>query len=57
MGSDFEDDKQISVELMSEWIRDLKGCDPIAQWCYEALGNLYDMDTGQPIDTDRNGKE
>jgi hypothetical protein len=42
---------------MIDWIRDLKGCDPIARWCYEVLENLYDMETGQPIDPNDNGKE
>lgn len=57
LGPDFTRDQQVSVELMIDWIRDLKGCDPIARWCYEVLENLYDMETGQPIDPNDNGKE
>jgi hypothetical protein len=53
LGDQFEQDAAESVELMLDWIRDLKSSDPIAQWCYKVLENLYDMDTSTPMEIDR----
>jgi len=43
-GEKFETEAAQSVELMLDWIRDLKTSDPIAAWCYSVLQGIYHMD-------------
>jgi hypothetical protein len=43
-GDTFEADAAQSIELMLDWIRDLKTSDPIAAWCYNVLGTIYHME-------------
>jgi len=43
-GPRFEAEVQQSVALMLDWIRDLKGSDPIAKWCWKILQCIYHMD-------------
>lgn len=43
-GERFEEDILESVQLMIEWIRDLRGCDPIASWCYEIIQPIYHLE-------------
>ncbi|CZR50703.1 related to acetate regulatory DNA binding protein FacB [Phialocephala subalpina] len=42
-GASFEAEIGQSVELMIDWIRDLKICDPIADWCYKILQPIYNL--------------
>lgn len=44
-GPQFERDVEQSVDLMLDWIRDLKSSDPIAQWCWNILKGVYHMDS------------
>jgi hypothetical protein len=43
-GAIFEKDCDISIELMIDWIRDLKSSDPFAMWCYKILRPIYDLE-------------
>jgi len=43
-GPRFEAEFDISVSLMQDWIRDLKSVDPLAQWCYNILQPIYNLD-------------
>lgn len=43
-GQRFEEDLSISVELMIDWIRDLKTVDPIAKLCWKILQGVYNLD-------------
>jgi hypothetical protein len=54
LGGRFEADLADSIGLMLDWIRDLKGSDPIAAWCYQVLDGIYDMNNLTPIDLDEN---
>ncbi|CZS94569.1 related to acetate regulatory DNA binding protein FacB [Rhynchosporium agropyri] len=43
-GPRFEEDFEVSVALMQDWIRDLKAVDPLALWCYKILQPIYNLD-------------
>ncbi|KAI9745485.1 MAG: hypothetical protein M1818_001019 [Claussenomyces sp. TS43310] len=43
-GPTFDADAEQSTALMLNWIRDLKASDPIAQWCWNVLREVYHMD-------------
>jgi hypothetical protein len=43
-GPRFEAEIDQSVELMLDWIRDLKSSDPIALWCWKILQGVYHID-------------
>lgn len=43
-GSRFEAEVNESVDLMLDWIRDLKGSDAIALWCYRILQPIYNLE-------------
>lgn len=34
----------MSIEVMIDWIRDLKSSDSIAKWCWNILQGLYLVD-------------
>lgn len=40
-GPNFDKDVLQSVDLMLDWIRDLKSIDPIAMWCWDILKRVY----------------
>lgn len=40
----FERDVEETIQLMLDWIRDLKTSDPIAEWCYSTLRNIYNLE-------------
>ncbi|TAQ89561.1 hypothetical protein B7494_g2138 [Chlorociboria aeruginascens] len=40
-GPKFEGEIDQTVELMLDWIKDLKGIDPIAMWCWKIISGLY----------------
>lgn len=42
-GARFEAEVDESVELMLDWIRDLKGSDRIAMWCWKILQGTYNL--------------
>jgi hypothetical protein len=43
-GARFEAEVNESVDLMLDWIRDLKSCDAIALWCYRILVPIYNLE-------------
>jgi hypothetical protein len=43
-GARFEAEINESVELMIDWIRDLRDCDPIAMWCFKILQPIYHLE-------------
>jgi hypothetical protein len=43
-GPRFEAEADQSVQLMLDWIRDLKSSDPIAMWCWKILQGIYHLD-------------
>jgi len=43
-GQRFETEIDQTVELMLDWIRDLKSSDPIAQWCWKILQRIYNLE-------------
>jgi hypothetical protein len=49
LGDTFESDAADSIELMLDWIRDLKRSDPFADFCYHALEDIYVM---EPLKTE-----
>ncbi|KUJ22379.1 uncharacterized protein LY89DRAFT_575731 [Mollisia scopiformis] len=44
-GSRFEAEIGESVDLMIDWIRDSRICDPIADWCYKILQPIYNLES------------
>ncbi|KAF8863357.1 hypothetical protein BDZ45DRAFT_583966 [Acephala macrosclerotiorum] len=42
-GANFENEIGQSVDLMIDWIRDLRVCDPVADWCYKILQPIYNL--------------
>jgi hypothetical protein len=42
-GPGFQAEFEQSVELMLDWIRDLKTIDPIAMWCWKILQGIYHL--------------
>ncbi|TVY73463.1 hypothetical protein LSUE1_G005444 [Lachnellula suecica] len=40
-GPNFEAEVGISIELMLDWIRDLKSTDSIAMWCWKIVREIY----------------
>lgn len=44
-GPTFWDDANASINLMRDWIRDLKSSDPIAMWCWKILQGV-----GYPVE-------
>jgi hypothetical protein len=44
LGETFEADAADSIELMLDWIRDLKRSDPLADFCYHVLEGFYSME-------------
>lgn len=49
LGDTFESDAADSIELMLDWIRDLKRSDPFADFCYHMLEGIYNM---EPLKTE-----
>jgi hypothetical protein len=43
-GPRFEAEIDLTVELMIDWIRDLKATDSIAMWCWKILQGVYHLD-------------
>lgn len=43
-GPRFEAEVDQSAEMMLDWIRDLKGTDPMAMWCWKILQGIYHME-------------
>jgi len=43
-GPRFESEVDQSIELMLDWIRDLKSSDPIAMWCWKILQGIYNLE-------------
>jgi hypothetical protein len=43
-GPRFEAEAEQAVQLMLDWIRDLKSSDPIAMWCWKILQGIYHLD-------------
>ena len=43
-GPRFETEIGETVDMMIDWIRDLRGCDPIALWCYKVIQSIYNLD-------------
>jgi hypothetical protein len=43
-GPDFEELLEESVQLMLDWIRDLKESDPIAMWCWNVVAGVYQIE-------------
>ena len=43
-GGRFEAEVGQSVDLMLDWIRDLKSSDSIALWCWNVLRGIYHME-------------
>jgi hypothetical protein len=43
-GSEFEAEVDQTVELMVDWIRDLKSVDAIAMWCWKIMQGIYHLD-------------
>jgi hypothetical protein len=43
-GARFEAEVNESVDLMLDWIRDLKSSDAIAKWCYRILQPMYNLE-------------
>jgi hypothetical protein len=50
LGDDFESDAADSIELMLDWIRDLRRSDPIAGFCYHVLLDIYDMEPSKTVE-------
>jgi hypothetical protein len=44
-GPRFEAEADQTVQLMLDWIRDLKSSDPIAMWCWKILKDMYHLDS------------
>jgi len=44
LGETFDSDAAESIELMLDWIRDLKRSDPFADFCYHVLEPIYTME-------------
>jgi hypothetical protein len=43
-GPRFQVEVDQTVQLMLDWIRDLKSSDPIAMWCWNILQGIYQLD-------------
>lgn len=43
-GPNFEAEINQTVEMMLDWIRDLKSTDPIALWCWNILQGIYQLE-------------
>jgi hypothetical protein len=43
-GPIFEAEINQTIEVMIDWIRDLKDCDSIAMWCWNILQGVYGLD-------------
>jgi hypothetical protein len=43
-GARFEAAVDQTVEVMLDWVRDLKSTDSIAQWCWKILQGVYHLD-------------
>lgn len=43
-GPVFEAEISQTIELMIDWIRDLKGYDSIAMWCWNVLQCVYGLE-------------
>jgi len=43
-GQEFENEINQTVEMMLDWIRDLKSSDPIALWCWNILQGIYQLE-------------
>ena len=43
-GPRFEGEADQTVQLMLDWIRDLKSSDPIAMWCWKIMQGIYHTD-------------
>lgn len=43
-GPAFEAEVNQTIDAMIDWIRDLRGCDSIAMWCWNILQGVYALD-------------
>ena len=43
-GPRFEAEIDKTVDMMIDWIGDLRGYDPIALWCYNVIQPLYNLE-------------
>ena len=43
-GEQFEAELNQIVEMMLDWIRDLKSSDPFALWCWNILQGIYQLE-------------
>lgn len=46
-GPVFEAEINQTIEAMIDWIRDLRGCDSIAMWCWNILQGIYGLDDSE----------
>jgi hypothetical protein len=53
-GPIFEAELDQTVELLIDWVRDLKGCDSIAMWCWNILQGIYRLDVQEEIKAGKN---
>jgi hypothetical protein len=52
LGDAFESDAADSIELMLDWIRDLRRSDPFAGFYYHVLLGIYDMEPLKTVEMD-----
>ena len=43
-GPRFEAEINETVDMMIDWIGDLRVCDPIALWCYKVIQPIYNLE-------------
>lgn len=43
-GPRFEEEVDTTVDMMLDWIRDLKSVDPLAQWSWNILQSIYQLE-------------
>lgn len=43
-GARFEAEVEETVEMMLDWIRDLKSVDPMARWSWKILQGIYHLE-------------
>lgn len=44
LGDRFDADAKQATALYIDWIRDLKGVDPMALWCWSILEEVYSLE-------------
>jgi hypothetical protein len=43
-GPRFDEESEETVNMMLDWIRDLRSIDPIARWSWNILQGIYHLD-------------